>query len=247
MKGLRMEAIQNGVILVGVMLRKDMHTYFIPREELSLKMRDLVIVEKNGSTILGKVVRPYVKMDVKMYDKLKERFGILRILRKANEEDLKYFENLAKKENNAFKICKEKIRAHSLPMHLIEAIWDESEKEYVFYFTADSRVDFRALVKDLVSTFNTKIKLWQVGARDAMKFFGGIGPCGYPVCCTNFLKDIESVELTYAKMQNLPMNVSKITGACGRLVCCLRYELKEGESIKLDQIKLEDINFDGEE
>lgn len=239
--------IENSVILTGVMLRKDMHTYFIPREELHLKAHDLVVVEKNNTTILGKVIRPYVKMDVKAYDKLKERFGILRILRKANEEDLKFFENLAKKENNAFKICKQKIREHGLPMHLIETIWDENEKEYVFYFTADSRIDFRALVKDLVATFNTKIKLWQVGARDAMKFFGGIGPCGYPVCCTNFLKDIESVELTYAKMQNLPMNVSKITGVCGRLVCCLRYELKEGEQIKLETIKLEDINFDGEE
>lgn len=242
-----MEIVENNVILAGVLLRKDMHTYFIPREENQFRVGDLVIVERNNSTMLAKVVRPYVKMDVKAYDKLKERFGIMRILRKANLDDLKYFENLAKKENNAFKICKEKIREHGLPMHLIETIWDENEKEYVFYFTADSRVDFRALVKDLVSTFNTKIKLWQVGARDAMKFFGGIGPCGYPVCCTNFLKDIESVELTYAKMQNLPMNVSKITGACGRLVCCLRYELKEGEPIKVENIKIEDINFDGEE
>lgn len=242
-----MEIVENNVILTGVILRKEMHTYFIPREENQLKVHDFVIVERNNSTILAKVVRPYVKMDVKAYDKLKERFGIMRILRKANLDDLKYFENLAKKENNAFKICKEKIKEHGLPMHLIETIWDENEKEYVFYFTADSRVDFRALVKDLVSTFNTKIKLWQVGARDAMKFFGGIGPCGYPVCCTNFLKDIESVELTYAKMQNLPMNVSKITGSCGRLVCCLRYELKEGEPIKAETLKIEDINFDGEE
>ncbi|MGC9172320.1 regulatory iron-sulfur-containing complex subunit RicT [Caldisericum sp.] len=242
-----MEITENKVILAGVMIRKDMHTYFIPREDLTFKTGDLVVVKKNEMVTLGKITRPYVKMDAKLYDKLKERFGIMRILRRANEDDLKYFENLAKKENNAFKICKQKIKEHGLPMHLIETVWDESEKEYVFYFTADSRVDFRALVKDLVSTFNTKIKLWQVGARDAMKFFGGVGPCGYPICCTNFLKDIESIELTYAKMQNLPMNVSKITGACGRLVCCLRYELKEGEPIKLEQIKLEDINFDGKE
>jgi len=239
-----METVEDKVILTGVMLRKEMNTYFVPKENFSFKMGDFVIVEKNGLLTLGKVTRPYVKMDATSYDKLKERFGILRILRIANENDLKYFENLAKKENNAFKICKEKIKQHNLPMHLIETIWEENEKEFVFYFTADSRVDFRALVKDLVSTFNTKIKLWQVGARDAMKFFGGIGPCGYPICCTNFLRDIESIELTYAKMQNLPMNVSKITGACGRLVCCLRYELKPNEQIKPEDIKISDFEDD---
>ncbi|MGB9831982.1 MAG: PSP1 C-terminal domain-containing protein, partial [Caldisericum exile] len=130
-----MEITENKVILAGVMIRKDMHTYFIPREDLTFKIGDLVVVKKNEMVTLGKITRPYVKMDAKLYDKLKERFGIMRILRRANEDDLKYFENLAKKENNAFKICKQKIKEHGLPMHLIETVWDESEKEYVFYFT----------------------------------------------------------------------------------------------------------------
>lgn len=233
------------IILTSIMLRKQMNSYFVPREDYSFKMGALIIVEKDETITMGKVIRPYISMDASLYDKLKERLGILRILRKATEEDIKFYNNLTAKENRAFKICKEKIKAHSLPMHLIETIWDDKEKEYVFYFTADSRVDFRALVKDLVSTFNTKIRLWQVGARDAMKFFGGAGPCGYPVCCTNFLKDIESVELIYAKMQNLPMNVSKITGVCGRLVCCLRYEI-EGGKIKLEDIPIQDIKEDEE-
>jgi cell fate regulator YaaT (PSP1 superfamily) len=110
-------------------------------------------------------------------------------------------------------------------MHLVESEWDDKEKKFIFYFTAESRVDFRELVKDLIKTFNCKIQLWQVGARDAMKFFGGYGPCGLPLCCTNSLRQLESVELSFARMQNLPMNTAKITGACGKLVCCLRYEL----------------------
>ena len=235
--------IENGIVLISLMLRKEVNSYYAPRENFKFKPGDFVIVEKDGNTTLGKVVCPYIKVDIGRYDKLKETAGFIRILRKANDDDIKYFDNLTKKENNAFKVCKDKIKAHNLPMHLVATAWNENEKEFVFYFTADARVDFRALVKDLVTCFNTKIKLWQVGARDAMKFFGGLGPCGYPICCTSFLKGIESIDLNYAKMQNLPMNVSKITGLCGRLVCCLRYELEEKGPLKPEDI---DIDVEGE-
>ncbi|MEF3244471.1 MAG: hypothetical protein K6343_00585 [Caldisericaceae bacterium] len=241
-----MEAIKDEVILTGVMLRKEMNTYFVPKEGLSLSIGDFVIIERNNISTLGKVVRPLVKMEAQRFDKLKERFGTMRLLRKADENDFKYFKDLAKREDNAFKICKEKIKTHNLPMHLVETIWDEKEKEFVFYFTASSRVDFRELIKDLVQTLNSKIKLWQVGSRDAMKFFGGIGPCGYPVCCTNFLRDVESIELAYAKMQNLSMNTSKITGLCGKLMCCLKYELNKNETVTPDKIEIMDVKDEEE-
>lgn len=233
--------VQESVKLIGVLFRKEYRVRYLSKPDFCVKTGDIVVVEREESLTLAKVVKPFVLMDVRKWDSITEREGFARVLRKANADDAKFFEKLYEKEKNAFKICKEKIAKHGLPMHLFETIWDEKEKKYIFYFTADSRVDFRELLKDLISTFNSKIQLWQVGARDAMGFFGGIGPCGYPLCCTNFLKDIESVELSFARMQKLPMNVSKLTGACGRLVCCLRYELEKGEPIKIEELPINNI------
>lgn len=230
--------IQEKVKLVGVLYRKEFRVKFLSKPDFPVNVDDLLVVEKGEVLALAKVVRPLVVMEAKKWDAIAEKEGISRILRKANHDDIKFFEKLNEKEKNAFKSCKEKIAKHNLPMHLFETVWDEKEKKYIFYFTADSRVDFRELLKDLVSTFNTKIQLWQVGSRDAMKFFSGIGPCGYPICCTSFLKDIESVELSFARMQNLPMNVAKLTGTCGKLVCCLRYELNKGENVKIEEIPI---------
>ncbi len=230
--------VQEKIKLVGFLFRKEYRIRFAPKPDFSIDIGDMVVVEKNGTLNLAKVVRQTVVMDVSRWDSIAEKGGQCRVLRKANHDDFKYFDKISEKEKAAFKTCKEKIAKHNLPMHLFETIWDDHEKKYIFYFTAESRVDFRELLKDLVSTFNTKIQLWQVGARDAMKFFGGLGPCGYTLCCTTFLGDIESVELSFARMQNLPMNVAKLTGSCGRLVCCLRYELQKGEQLKIEELPI---------
>jgi cell fate regulator YaaT (PSP1 superfamily) len=213
------------VKLIGVVFRKNMKTFYLPKPHFPVKLFDKVIIEVSGNLKIATVRRPLVLLDVKRWDIIRSRDIIGHVIRKATEKDLLYLKKLDLKEKEAFEICRKKIKEHNLPMHLVESEWDDKEKKFIFYFTAESRVDFRELVKDLIKTFNCKIQLWQVGARDAMKFFGGYGPCGLPLCCTNSLRQLESVELSFARMQNLPMNTAKITGACGKLVCCLRYEL----------------------
>ena len=220
-----MNTTEEKVKLMGVVFRKNMKTFYFPKPHFPVKLFDKVIVELNGNLKIAIVRRPLVLLDVKRWDIIRSRDIIGHVIRKATEKDLSYLKKLDSKEKEALEICRKKIKEHSLPMHLVESEWDDKEKKFIFYFTAESRVDFRELVKDLVKTFNCKIQLWQVGARDAMKFFGGYGPCGLPLCCTNSLRQLESVELSFARMQNLPMNTAKITGACGKLVCCLRYEL----------------------
>jgi len=217
------------VKLIGVAFRKDAKTYFLPKPPFPLRLFDKVIVESPEGLKMATVRRPLVKMDVRRWDIIRSRGIMGRVIRVANEKDLTYIRRLEERENEAFEICRKKIKEHNLPMHLIATEWDEKEKKYIFYFTADSRVDFRELVKDLTKTLNHKIQLWQVGARDAMKFFGGYGPCGRPLCCTTWMTKKESIELSFAKMQGVPLNTAKITGICGKLVCCLRFELnREG-------------------
>jgi len=226
---------EDKVTLVSIFYRKDMKQYFVAKPDFPLKPFDRVMVDFNGELKLAKIINPIVKMDVKGWDTLRAEGHGGKILRIANDKDLANVNKLEEKENEAFKICKEKINKLQLPMHLIETIWVESEKMYIFYFTADARVDFRDLVKELVPTFQSKIQLWQVGARDAMKFFGGFGPCGYPLCCNGSLRDIETIELCFARMQNLSLNASKITGACGKLMCCLRYELNQDREEEIEE------------
>ncbi len=213
------------VRLVSVSFRKDAKSYFLPKPNFRLKLFDEVVVSVDGELKFARIRRPLVIMDVRRWDIIRERSITGKILRLATSKDILYLKKLEEKEKEAFLICKEKIKHYGLPMHLIETIWDEKDKKYIFYFTANSRVDFRELVKDLAKTFNKKIQLWQVGARDAMRFFSGYGPCGLPLCCNTFLNEIESVELVYTRMQHLPPNPAKVTGGCGKLVCCLRYEL----------------------
>ncbi len=225
-----MNTVTEKVKLVGVVFRKNVKTFYLPKPRFPVKLFDKVVTEVNENLQFATIRRPLIIMDVKRWDTIRARDNITgRVLRVANEKDLSYLAKLEEKEESAFEICRKKVKEHNLPMHLVASEWDDREKKYIFYFTADSRVDFRELVKDLVRTFNSKIQLWQVGARDAMRFFGGYGPCGYPLCCTNSLRRLESVELSFARMQNLPMNTAKITGACGKLVCCLRYELNLNE------------------
>ena len=146
------------------------------------------------------------------------------VMRKATEQDaLKVQENKVR-EKEAFNICLRKIAKHGLPMRLIDVEFTFDVNKIIFYFTADGRIDFRELVKDLASVFRTRIELRQIGVRDEAKMLGGIGSCGRPLCCATFLGDFEPVSIRMAKDQNLSLNPAKISGVCGRLMCCLKYE-----------------------
>lgn len=146
------------------------------------------------------------------------------VLRIATQNDLKQLEENRKKEAKAFQICQDKILEHGLEMKLIEVEYSFDGSKILFFFTADGRVDFRALVKDLASIFRTRIELRQIGVRDEAKMLGGLGICGRPFCCSSFLGDFHPVSIKMAKTQNLSLNPTKISGACGRLMCCLKYE-----------------------
>ena len=146
------------------------------------------------------------------------------IVRIATDADKKHHEENKKKEEDAFRVCNEKIAAHGLDMKLIDAQYTFDNSKLLFYFTSAGRVDFRDLVKDLAGVFRTRIELRQIGIRDEAKLMGGMGPCGRPLCCTRFLSDFGQVSIKMAKEQNLSLNSSKISGICGRLMCCLRYE-----------------------
>ena len=146
------------------------------------------------------------------------------VIRIATEKDIKQYEDNKKKEEDALKLCQQKIVTHKLEMKLVEAEYTFDCAKLTFYFTADGRIDFRELVKDLASTFKTRIELRQIGIRDEAKLMGGLGVCGRPFCCNTFLPDFCQVSIKMAKEQNLSLNSSKISGACGRLMCCLRFE-----------------------
>jgi len=146
------------------------------------------------------------------------------IVRVATDEDAKHHADNKRKEDEAFKICLEKIQKHELDMKLIEAQYSFDNSKLLFYFTSASRVDFRELVKDLAATFRTRIELRQIGIRDEAKLMGGLGVCGRPLCCSTFLPDFVQVSIRMAKEQNLSLNSGKISGLCGRLMCCLQYE-----------------------
>ena len=146
------------------------------------------------------------------------------VQRLATEEDLKKIEKNKEKEKEAFKICQEKIKKHNLEMKLVDAEYTFDNNKLLFYFTADGRIDFRELVKDLASVFRTRIELRQIGVRDETKTLGGIGICGRALCCTTYLTDFVPVSIKMAKEQNLSLNPTKISGVCGRLMCCLKNE-----------------------
>ena len=146
------------------------------------------------------------------------------VIRIATPEDIAKHKEIKKKEEEALKICQGKVLSHQLEMKLIEAEYTFDMSKLTFYFTADGRIDFRELVKDLASTFKTRIELRQIGIRDEAKFMGGLGVCGRQFCCSSFLPDFVQVSIKMAKEQSLSLNSSKISGACGRLMCCLRYE-----------------------
>lgn len=186
---------------------------------LDLHRGDVVIVETEQGLDLGFVTDEGIELPESSHvESLKP------VIRLANDEDLAHYDENKQKEKEAFKIAREKIRAHGLDMRLVDVSYTLDGRKIIFYFTADGRVDFRELVKDLAAIFHTRIELRQIGVRDEARMIGGIGLCGRELCCCSYLHEFVPVSIKMAKAQNLSMNPAKISGICGRLMCCLKYE-----------------------
>lgn len=199
--------------------------YFDPNGE-TYKPGDKVIVETaNGLAFV------YVTEGNKEVPETAVVSPLKKVLRRANEKDLKTLEENKQKEKDAFTVCEEKIQNHNLVMKLVEVEYAFDRSKVTFFFTADGRVDFRELVKDLAAYFHTRIELRQIGVRDEARMLGGIGICGQPYCCKRFLDDFQPVSIKMAKEQGLSLNPTKISGSCGRLMCCLKYEQEAYEHL----------------
>lgn len=205
--------------VVGIRFKKAGKIYYFDPGDWELRVNDGVIVETARGVEYGYVVVPPKEVpEEEVVSPLKK------IIRKATPEDLQKVEENKEKARRAYGICEERIKAHGLPMKLVDAEYTFDQAKLIFYFTAEGRVDFRELVRDLAGIFRTRIELRQIGVRDEAKMLGGLGPCGRALCCRTFLGDFEPVSIRMAKEQNLSLNPSKISGICGRLMCCLKFE-----------------------
>ena len=228
--------------VIGVRFRQAGKIYNFSPADFQVKVGDHVIVETARGIEYGSVVQEIREVaDDKVIMPLK---SVIRIA--TEEDDKKAIEN-NEKEKKAFKICKEKIAKHGLEMKLIETEYTFDNNKVLFYFTADGRIDFRELVKDLASVFKTRIELRQVGVRDETKMLGGIGICGRPLCCNTYLSEFIPVSIKMAKEQSLSLNPTKISGICGRLMCCLKNEQEAYEELNsnLPDIGEKVKTFDG--
>ena len=205
--------------VVGVRFKKACKIYYFGLGGLELSQGDGVVVKTARGVEFGTVViGPRDVPDSEVVQPLKD------VQRKATQEDIDKLAENSEKEKEAYAICEEKIRLRELPMKLISVEYTLDVNKVIFYFTAEGRIDFRELVKDLAAVFHTRIELRQIGVRDEAKLLGGIGCCGRPLCCATFLGDFEPVSIRMAKDQSLSLNPTKISGICGRLMCCLKYE-----------------------
>lgn len=207
------------VTVVGVRFKKAGKIYYFDPNNIEIKKNDSVIVETARGIEFGQVVvGPKQVLEEDIISPLKS------VIRVATEEDKNIHKENKEKEEYALEVCTDKIKKHNLDMNLVEVEYTFDNNKVIFYFTADGRVDFRELVKDLASVFKTRIELRQIGVRDEAKMLGGIGPCGRSLCCSTWLGDFEPVSIKMAKDQSLSLNPAKISGICGRLFCCLKYE-----------------------
>ena len=214
--------------IVGVRFRKPGKVYFFDPGYIQLNLKDKVVVETSMGEDVGEVVINKREMpEEKLTTDLKK------IIRLANNKDLKKLEDNKIKEKKALQTCKEKIKKHKLEMNLIDVEYKFDNSKIIFYFTADGRVDFRELVKDLAGIYKTRIELRQIGVRDEVRKIGGNGVCGRELCCCSFLNNFDIVSIKMAKEQSTSLNPSKISGNCGRLMCCLKYE----QEVYEDKIK----------
>ncbi len=216
--------------VIGVRFKKPGKIYFFDPKGAKLNIGDHVIVE----TAMGE---EYAEISVanKFIGEEKLTADLKPIIRVATKEDAKINEENKRKEEEAFSICKKNIKKHKLEMNLIDVEYKFDHSKMIFYFTADGRIDFRDLVKDLAAIFKTRIELRQIGVRDEVKRIGGNGICGRELCCCSFLDNFETVSIKMAKEQNISLNPSKISGNCGRLMCCLKYE-QEAYEEKLSRL-----------
>lgn len=205
--------------IVGVKFRKPGKIYFFDANGLKIDKNQKVIAETALGDEFGTVVICSKKINPE-----KKLGDLKKIIRIASKEDIKNYEFYKSKETDAFKICEEKIKKHKLNMHLSEVEYKFDGSKILFYFTAEGRIDFRDLVKDLAGIFKTRIELRQIGVRDEIRRIGGNGICGRELCCCSFLGNFDTVSIKMAKEQNIALNPSKISGSCGRLMCCLKYE-----------------------
>ena len=205
--------------IIGVRFKKLGKIYFFNPKQIKVKKGDKVIVETVQGEEYGEVVIPnrYIE-DEKIIAPLKK------VIRIANYRDNKHYEECKKIEKEAMKTCQKKIKEHKLDMCLTDVEYKFDDSKILFFFTADGRIDFRELVKDLAAIYKTRIELRQIGVRDEVKRIGGNGVCGRELCCCTFLSNFEAVSIKMAKEQNVSLNPSKISGNCGRLMCCLKYE-----------------------
>lgn len=224
------------VTVIGVHFRRAGKVYYFDPAHYDIHKDDHVIVETARGIEYGTVVLPPRNIENdKVLQPLKQ------VIRVATEQDEKTEERNREKEKKAFQICLEKIKKHKLEMKLIDAEYTFDNNKVLFYFTADGRVDFRELVKDLASVFKTRIELRQIGVRDVTKILGGIGICGRPLCCATYLSEFIPVSIKMAKEQNLSLNPAKISGVCGRLMCCLKNEEEAYEDLNSRLPCIDDI------
>ncbi|MGI6751419.1 MAG: PSP1 domain-containing protein [Anaerovoracaceae bacterium] len=227
--------------VAGVRFKKAGKVYYFDPEGFDIKQGDHVIVETARGLELGVLVEDI--MEVEEREIVSPLKNIIRI---AEEKDLEHHKENLKKKEKALELCQEKIDKHGLDMKLIDVEHTFDNSKIIFYFTADGRVDFRELVKDLAGVFKVRIELRQIGVRDEAKMIGGIASCGRPLCCHSWLPDFEPVSIKMAKIQNLSLNPSKISGICGRLMCCLKFEndiyieLRKGMPEVGERVKTED-------
>lgn len=213
--------------VIGVRFKKAGKIYYFSPADLKIEKGNYVIVETARGIEFGECV-----VGIKEIKEEEIVSPLKNVIRIADEKDINKHKENKDKEEKALDICLKKIQEHKLDMKLIDVEYTFDNNKVIFYFTADGRVDFRELVKDLATIFKTRIELRQIGVRDEAKMIGGLGPCGRPMCCSTFLGDFASVSIKMAKEQNLSLNPTKISGICGRLMCCLNYEQSTYEDIR---------------
>ncbi|MGN0633273.1 MAG: stage 0 sporulation family protein [Oscillospiraceae bacterium] len=211
---------------IGVRFKKVGKVYYFSPNGLDIACGDKVIVETIRGVECGDVVIADREIEEETLSS-----PLKPVIRIATKKDLETVERNKKREKEAFDICKEKIKAHGLKMDLVDVECTFDNNKLLFYFTAENRVDFRELVKDLASVFRTRIELRQIGVRDEAKMLGGLGICGQPFCCSRFLGEFQPVSVKMAKEQSLSLNPTKLSGTCGRLMCCLKYESEAYEDL----------------
>ena len=205
--------------VISVKFKDSGRAYYFDPENAIFSVGENIIVETSNGSAFGTVTKSNHEVDDDAITP-----PLKRVIRRADEKDFKRIAENTEKEKAAFKICEEKIANHKLDMKLIDVEYTFDGEKIIFFFTSDNRVDFRELVKDLAAQFHTRIELRQIGVRDEARMLGGIGICGQPYCCKRFLDDFQPVSIKMAKEQGLSLNPTKISGSCGRLMCCLKYE-----------------------